>query len=73
LFLQIAPMNLQAILNQLKQERDRLNNAIQALEGVGENEVREDQVREKMSAGALKRIRAAQKKRWAVWRARRKS
>jgi hypothetical protein len=60
---------LNGIIEQLKAERDRLDEAIRALEGVSNNR---DQVghrgprkRRKMSAAARARISAAQKARWA--------
>ena len=68
-------MNIQAIVSHLKQERDRLDNAIRALEGVGNHpgpRVSSASGKRKLSAAALKRIRAAQKKRWAAWRAKQK-
>lgn len=69
-------MNLASIVSQLKQERDRLDNAIQALEGVGNHRRPRGSSaspKRKISAAALKRIRAAQKKRWAAWRAKQTS
>jgi hypothetical protein len=69
-------MNFASIVSQLKQERDRLDNAIRALEGVGNHRgPRGSSVspKRRISAAALKNIRAAQKKRWATWRAKQKS
>jgi hypothetical protein len=68
-------MNIASIVSQLKQERDRLDNAIRALEGVGNHRPRGSAAspKKKISAAALKNIRAAQKKRWATWRAKQKS
>lgn len=69
-------MDIASIVSQLKQERDRLDNAIQALEGVGNHQSpRGSSVspKRRISAAALKNIRAAQKKRWAAWRAKQKS
>jgi hypothetical protein len=63
-------MNIQTIVSQLKQERERLDNAIRALEGVGNGP--RGSAKRKISATALKRIREAQKKRWAAWRAKQK-
>ena len=68
-------MNLQTIVSQLKEDRDWLDNAIRALEGVGNHRGPRGSAaspKRKISAAALKRIRAAQKKRWATWRAKQK-
>ena len=68
-------MNLASIVSQLKQERDRLDNAIEALEGIGNHRSARGSSaspKRKISAAALKRIRAAQKRRWAAWRAKQK-
>jgi hypothetical protein len=76
MLLQSTPMNIQAIVSQLKQERDRIDSAIQALEGGG-NSGRPSgssvSPKRQLSATALKSIRAAQKKRWATWRAKQKT
>ena len=58
-------MNLHTIINQLKQERARLDSAIRALEGV--NSDARSSVKHtgrKMSAAARARIAAAQRERW---------
>ena len=67
-------MNVDEIVQQLKQQRSRLDAAIQALEGVGGSGKRRGRPpgtankpakRRTMSAAARKRISAAMKKRWA--------
>lgn len=67
------PMNIQSIVGHLQQERDRLDNAIRALEGLGNQRRPRGSAKRKISAAALRRIREAQKKRWAAWRAKQKS
>ena len=68
--------NLDAVLFQLKQERNRLNQAIAALEAVTKNggtsksTARAGRV---LSPAARRRIAAAQKKRWAAFRKQRKA
>jgi hypothetical protein len=54
-------------------ERDRLDTAIQALEGVGNHHRLRGSAKRNIPANALKRIREAQKKPWAAWRAKQKS
>jgi hypothetical protein len=69
-------MNITSIVTQLKQERDRLDNAIRALEGMGNHHRPTGSFsspKRRLSAVALKRIREAQKKRWAAWRVKQKS
>jgi hypothetical protein len=66
-------MNIASIVSQLKQERDRLDNAIRALEGTRNNGRPRGSAKRTISASALRRIREAQKKRWAAWRAKQKS
>ena len=58
-------MNVAEILSQLKQERDRLDAAIRALEGVASPVRRGRKPGRHMSAAARARIGAAMKKRWA--------
>jgi hypothetical protein len=61
-------MNVNEIVQQLKQERSRLDVAIQALSGVeggGKRRGRPTGRRRTMSAAARKRISAMMKKRWA--------
>ena len=66
--------NLSSVLHQLQQERRRLtsqleslSNALSALGAIGRRRMRMSAGR-RMSASAIARIRAAQKKRWAKWR-----
>ena len=63
--------NLSAVLAQLRAERDRLDQAIAALEGLvsngASNKVNRPAKRV-MSPAARRRIVAAQKARWAKWR-----
>lgn len=54
--------NLDSVLSQLKQQRDALNNAIAALEGVSTNGTTP---KRGLSASARARIAAAQRARWA--------
>lgn len=72
-------MNLTEILAQLSAERNRLDQAIAALEGLGSSGVRRGrppqakseqkaQGTRTMSASARKRISAAMKQRWAQWK-----
>jgi hypothetical protein len=56
--------DLGAIVAQLKQERDKLDRAIAALSGVGAGGGRR-----KLSAAARERIAAAQRARWAKYKA----
>ena len=61
-------MTLDAILTELRAERDRLNRAIVALEGVNSaspTAKRRKRGRPKMSAEARKQISEAKKKWWA--------
>jgi len=58
--------NLELIVQQLKQERDRLDAAIAALSSVNGNHTSpERQLGKSMSAAARAKISAAQKARWA--------
>ena len=59
--------DLGAIVAQLKQERDKLDRAIAALSGVGGT--RSGGGRRKLSAAARERIAAAQRARWAKYKA----
>jgi hypothetical protein len=63
--------NLNAIVKQLELERERIDYAIKALRGIGMNSIAPLK-RRTMSAAARKRIAAAQKARWAKWKAKRK-
>jgi hypothetical protein len=71
-------MNITALLSQLRAERDRIDQAIaalQALDGTGQSAAPPKAARRgrrKMSAAARKRIAAAQKKRWAAVKASKK-
>ena len=64
-------MDLIAIVEQLKAERDRLDRAIAALDGSGATEARSGtsrngrKKRRTMSAAARRKIAAAQRARWA--------
>ena len=68
--------NLDAVLLQLKEERNRLNQAIAALEGVTDNggsRKATSGVGRVLSPAARRRIAAAQKKRWAAFRKQKKA
>jgi hypothetical protein len=58
--------NLDAVLATLKKERDKLNRAIAALSGSASGS---GGGRRKLSAEARERIAAAQRKRWAKFKA----
>jgi len=63
-------MNVDELVQQLKQQRSRLDAAIQGLEGIGGPSKRRGRPpgstkRRTMSAAARKRISAAMKARWA--------
>jgi hypothetical protein len=60
-------MNIASILTELRQERDRLQSAINALEGVGAPKTsrRGRKPGRHMSADARRRIGLAMKRRWA--------
>jgi hypothetical protein len=64
--------NLDSVISGLKKERDRLNQAIAALEGVGSSGSRRRSAKRFISAAGRARIAAAQQKRWALVRAKRK-
>jgi hypothetical protein len=59
--------NLSAVLEQLKEERDKLDKAIAALSGGSSGHGRR-----KLSAAARERIAAAQRARWAKVKGRKK-
>lgn len=67
-------MNLDEILNELRQQSDRIANAIAALEGITSESQRrrgrppKARQRGHMSAAARKRISVAMKQRWAKWK-----
>lgn len=63
-------MDVSGIISQLKSERDRISQAIAALEGaVSPRPQAQGQKRGKLSAAGRKRISEAMKKRWAARRA----
>src|SRR5262245_1909163 len=62
-------LNLDAVLTQLRQERDCLNAAIAAIEGMTANSGRR-RTTNRISAAGRRRIAAAQKARWARLKAR---
>ena len=63
--------DLGAVLEQLKEERARLDKAIAALSGVvGNHAGKSGRAKRRLSAAARKRIGAAQRARWAKWKAR---
>lgn len=64
-------MNLNQVVQQLKNERDRLDRAISALEGSRAHRGARTGHR-KLSAEARARIAAAQRKRWAKFKAAKK-
>ena len=75
-------MNLQQIVAELQAERDRLDKAIAALNGVSNRPRRgrppkslqsftKPKRRRRMSAAARQRISQASKRRWAEWRKKR--
>jgi len=64
-------MNTAAILSQLKAERERIDKAIAALEGLeSRGTAKQPRRRRRLSAAARKRISEAAKKRWAALKAR---
>ena len=66
--------DLTSIVNQLITERDRLNAAIAALQGVSNKASRKGRRSKRtMSAAARARIAAAQRKRWAKVRAKKRA
>jgi len=68
--------NIDAALMQLRQERDTLNEAIAALEGISIGTRSPRLVgrrrRRALSSAGRRRIAAAQKARWAKWRKQKK-
>jgi hypothetical protein len=63
--------DLGAMLEQLKQERTKLDKAIEALSGlVGNHSGTSGRVKRILSPAARKRIAAAQRARWAKFKAR---
>jgi hypothetical protein len=61
--------NLDSILTELRSERDRLNHAIAALEGIGSDHASYKPTRRKLSAAGRARIAASQRARWAKFKA----
>ncbi len=75
--------DLRAVLKELEQERSRLDEAIRTIRGLAGNNARNGRAttngerrslraKRRMSPAARRRIIAAQKARWAKWRAQRK-
>ena len=62
--------DLGAVVAQLKKERDKLDRAIAALNGVGGS--RGGGVRRRLSAAARERIAAAQRARWTTVKAKKR-
>ena len=60
--------NLTLVVNQLKEERARLDVAIRTLEGLNGSKPSRKNGKRSISAEARRRIILAQKKRWAAWR-----
>ena len=66
--------NISSIVQELRQERSRLDEAIRALEGVSSHAARNTgRPRRRISAAGRRRIAAAQKARWAKEKATAKS
>lgn len=76
---QEPPLNIEQIVAELKTERDQLDKAIAAIEGLNSTgrrrgrppasiSVPKKRSRRHMSAAARKRISQATKRRWAAWR-----
>jgi hypothetical protein len=77
-------VNLQQIVAKLRAERDQIDRAITAIEGLhstgnrrgrppGSTNAPKKRGRRRMSAAARKRVSEIQKKRWAAWRQKRKA
>lgn len=68
--------NIDAVLSQLRRERDTLNEAIAALEGIStrgrSTTMTSRRARRALSMSGRRRIAAAQKARWAKWRKQKK-
>ena len=72
-----SPMNIDSILASLRQEQQRIAQAISALEGLASTKTtskrgRAPRKRRPLSAAARKSIAAAQRKRWRIWKAKQK-
>jgi hypothetical protein len=70
-------MNIDSVLTSLRQEQQRIAQAISALEGLASaqttsKEGRPVQKRRPLSAAARKSIAAAQRKRWKLWKSHQK-
>ena len=70
-------MNVMSIITQLKSERDRIDNAIAAIEGIGNRNVRSTRAlsgtprkRRRMSAAVRRKMSEAKKKWWVQRRKR---
>ena len=61
--------DLDAVLVQLKEERAKLDRAIEALSGAGSKSSKANRGKRNLSVAARKRIAAAQRARWAKWKA----
>lgn len=61
--------DLDAVLVQLKEERAKLDRAIEALSGTGSKSNKASRGKRNLSVAARKRIAAAQRARWAKWKA----
>jgi hypothetical protein len=61
--------DLGAVLEQLKEERDKLDRAIAALNGVGGKRSNRTRRKRILSAAARAKIAAAQRARWAKFKA----
>lgn len=66
----IAPLNSQSIISELEAERNRLDEAIEALQGIGGAQrgrigAKGGRRRRHLSSAARKRISAAMRARWA--------
>src|ERR1700751_811826 len=57
--------NIDAVIKELRQERDRLEPAIEALTSISGNTLKASRSGRTMSAGARRGIAAAQRVRWA--------
>jgi hypothetical protein len=65
--------DLKAVLKELEQERNRLDEAIRVIRGLAGGQLRSGRIgKRRLSPAARKRIAAAQKARWAKWKAQRK-
>jgi hypothetical protein len=63
--------NLSAVVEQLKRERNRLDTAIEALSGIA-GKTGGGRGRRTLSAAARERIAAAQRARWAKYKAKKR-